>query len=44
MWHSAAAELRQATEALREAGEHLRQNGQAMIDYADRQRRGMGFR
>ena len=41
---AAAAELRQATEALREAGEHLRQNGQAMIDYADRQRRGMGFR
>lgn len=40
----AAADLRAGTAALRQGGDHLMQNGQAMIDYADRLRRGMGLK
>jgi hypothetical protein len=39
-----AADLRQAAQAMREVGAHLQGNGQAMIDYADRLRRSMGYR
>lgn len=38
------AGLRQAAETLRAVGGHLQQNGQAMVNYADRLRRSMGFR
>lgn len=40
----AAADLRQAAQAMREVGGHLQGNGQAMIDYADRLRRSLGYR
>lgn len=39
----AAADLRQAAQTLREVGGHLEGNGQAMIDYADRLRRSLGY-
>lgn len=46
-WHGlspqAAAELRQAVETLLRAGNDLSQNAQAMLDYVDRLRRGMGY-
>lgn len=46
-WHALpaqeAAELRQAVETMRRSGNDLRQNGQMMIEYADRLRRGMGY-
>jgi len=40
----AAADLRQAAQTLREVGGHLEGNGRAMIDYADRLRRSLGYR
>lgn len=39
----AAADLRQAAQTLRGVGSHLEGNGQAMIDYADRLRRSLGY-
>lgn len=46
-WHGlppqAAAELRQAVETLLRTGNDLSQNAQAMLDYVDRLRRGMGY-
>lgn len=39
----AAADLLQAAQTMREVGGHLTGNGQAMIDYAERLRRSLGF-
>jgi hypothetical protein len=40
----AAADLRRAAQTMLTVGDHLAQNGQAMVDYADRLRRSMGYR
>jgi hypothetical protein len=40
----AASELSEAVMTMQVVGGHLEQNGQAMIDYADRLRRTMGYR
>ncbi len=39
----AAATLRQAAETMREVSGYLEQNGQAMVDYAERLRRSLGY-
>ncbi len=39
-----ASGVRAAAATMRRAGDRLMQNGQAMMDYADRLRRGMGYK
>ena len=39
----AAGDLRKATATVQQVGSDLAANGQAMIDYADRLRRNMGY-